>query len=166
MAYQLKRLLSRHYKMLGLLLEGKTQKQIADEMGYSPYGISAIVNSRVFQAELVRKRADLDERVTQAEVVRRLNARVVLDGVATEAAQKQASLLNSENERVAQLSAMDILDRTGCPKVSRSRNEQIVMEVVLDEKTVQRFCEAAKLCFGENFDIGKLLESDDGEATE
>lgn len=70
------------------------------------------------------------------------------DRVATElsksalkAAQKNVALLDSENEKVQQASAWDILDRTGYPKTTRSETRQKA-SVTIDVEAMKALGEA------------------------
>ena len=148
MAHQLKRLRVRHYIIMDSLLSGMTQRQIARDMGMSAYGISQIVNSPVFQHALARRREEQNARLDQAEVVRRLDARETLDEAAVKAAQEQVELLKSPHEHIRQRSAMDILDRVGCPKVSRQDGRKVEATILLDQKQLERLREATRECFG------------------
>ena len=161
MAYQLKRLQARHYKIMDLLLLGKRQCDIAEEMGLSKYGVSIIARSPVFQDQLARRRVEHNARLDDREAARRLSAREFLDNAARDAAKKQISLLLSSNERVAQVSAMDILDRTGHPKVSRSEGRNVNAQIVIDEKVLERMQKVTRQCFGEDLDLGMLKENDE-----
>jgi predicted transcriptional regulator len=145
MKHELKRLLPRHFRIMELVLLGKKQTEIAEELGLSNYGVSVIINSPVFQEELGRRREEQNAHADEVEVVRRLNAREVLDRVAVEVAQRQVALLESPDERVAQKAAMDILDRTGYPKVSRAEGQHVVASIILDEKYLERIQETTRL---------------------
>ena len=160
MAHQLKRLQTRHFKIMDLLLLGMKQCDIADEMGLSKYGVSIIVRSPVFQDRLARRRTEHDARLDEAEATRLLTARDVLEAEATGAARKQIALLESPSERVAQISAMDILDRAGCPKTSRSEDRHVQATIVLDENALARIQKANRECFGEEMDMGMLMGND------
>ena len=117
----------------------------------SAYGVSIIVRSPIFQHELARRRAEQNDRVDRLEARRRVSAREVLDEASVQAAQKQVFLLDSENENLAQRSAMDILDRTGYPKISRSEGRHVVGDIVLTREDLERIQEASRACFGEDF---------------
>ena len=73
MAYQLKRLQQRHYLIMEKLLLGKTQKEIAREIGYSEYGLSNAINCPLFQAELNRRRVEQNSYIDVSEVEQRTN---------------------------------------------------------------------------------------------
>ena len=64
--HQLQRLLPKHYKILDLVLAGWKQRRIADELGLSYVGVSNIVTSVVFQAELARRREEQNRRIDRA----------------------------------------------------------------------------------------------------
>ncbi len=153
MGHQIKRLKPKHLRILELLLIGKSQKEIALELSLSEYGISLIVNSPVFQNELARRRAEQNEKADLAETTRRLTAREILDKSANEAANVQIRLLGSANEAIKQRSAMDILDRTGYPKVTKTENQSKSIFLNLTQKDLDRIQKASLTCFGEEIPI-------------
>ena len=153
MAYHLQRFRPKHQPIIEMLLDGLNHTQIAENMRMPVSSISRIVNSPVFKAELKRRRDKLEQQFVTAEIAQRLNAREVLDRAATPAAQKQADLLRSENERVAQISAMDILDRTGHPKLSRTEGRHTVNQIVIDEKLLARMQRATREAYGEELEL-------------
>jgi len=135
------------------ILEGKLQSEIARELGMSENGVSNIVRSPIFQRELTRRRVEQRRRVDEAEVVRLLNAHDLLDGAAAEAARQHVSLLHSSKERIRQISAMDILDRAGYPKVSKSESRSVDTQLVISEKQLARMQRASLEAFGKEMEI-------------
>jgi len=165
MGYQLQRLLPKHYKILDLVLAGWIQRKIADELGLSYVGVSNIVTSRVFQAELARRREEQNQRIDRTESVRQMSVREILEGATVEAAEKQVGLLRSPNVRVQQMAAMDILDRGGCSKTSRSEGKNFAANIVLMPKSVERINQVTREVYGHDFPFEKHVENDsDGTA--
>ncbi len=108
---ELQRLLPRHYKILSLCVEGFTRKDIALSLGMSPEGVGLIINSPLFQDELVKQRASSMQDARTLSTVKDQTALNILQEAAVDAANKHVTLLDSENDRTAQMSANSILDR-------------------------------------------------------
>ena len=153
MGYEIKRLLPRHYRILDLVLLGWNQKDIAHELGITPYGLSNIIRSRVFQHELSRRRDAKYQMEDQSEAEIRLRAREKLGKTSLEAADTLVGLLESPNERIRQASAMDILDRSGIPKVSRQDQEKRVVQINISADQARRLLEATQQVFGEDMTL-------------
>ena len=159
MAYELKRLQSRHHLILDLLLEGKTQAEIARKMGYSDYGLSNVINCSIFKAELERRRTERHNYMYEAEVRYNRSAREKLDDAAVKAAETQVELLRSENPKIKQMSAMDILDRTGYSKVSRNESTSRSVQLVLTPEYLERMRQASIAAFGKEWPTDEDLEN-------
>jgi len=97
--------------------------------------------------------------VVKAEIERRMSARDILDGATKRAVQEQVILLDSENETVRQRLAMDILNRTGYGKTSRTESKAVCGNLVFIAKDIERIQEASMTCFGEK--IPMEFEDDD-----
>jgi DNA-binding NarL/FixJ family response regulator len=61
MSYQIKRLLPRHEKIMDLLMEGLSQKEVAQRLMLSPRCVSYVVNSKVFQEVLAERRWAMEQ---------------------------------------------------------------------------------------------------------
>jgi predicted transcriptional regulator len=109
MSYQLKKLLPRHFKVMDLLLLGKKQKEIAEELDLTPQAVSSIVNSPIFQERLASRKHEVLNRSEPNE----LSAKQLLEKTVIEAVKKLAEMLGSKDDRTALKAAIDILDRTG-----------------------------------------------------
>jgi predicted transcriptional regulator len=70
MSYQIKRLLPRHEKIMDLLMEGLSQKEVAQRLMLSPRCVSYVVNSRVFQDALAERRWLMEQEQIEAYVRR------------------------------------------------------------------------------------------------
>ena len=124
---ELQRLLPRHFKIMQLCLTGLNRKDIALALGMSPEGVGLIINSPLFQDELASKRVKAD---AEAQELEHIGALTILENSANAAAQKHVDLLNSESDRVAQISATAILDRVMEKKVIAARGVKLDAEVV------------------------------------
>ena len=108
---ELQRLLPRHYKILSLCVEGLTRKDIALTLGMSPEGVGLIINSPLFQDELAKQRVVSMQDARNLSVEKDQSALNIMQGAAVEAANVHVGLLESDNDRTAQMSANAILDR-------------------------------------------------------
>ena len=108
---ELQRLLPRHYKILRLCIEGLTRKEIALGLSMSPEGVGLIINSPLFQDELAKHREVSMKDAREISNVQDVEAINILQEAASDAARKHVDLLNSDNDRTAQMSANSILDR-------------------------------------------------------
>ncbi len=100
-------------------------------------------------SNFINHRILLDE----AEVVRRLNAKEILDGAAVDAAKKQIDLLESPNESVSLRAAESILDRTGHSKVIKTEGKYVSANIILDEKAVERLQRVTQQVFNRDFEF-------------
>ena len=119
MGNSINRLLPRHFKILDLALQGLSRTQIADEMEMSPVGIGLILNSPKFQDELARRRTEIDKKSDEGLATNLANAKEILSNAAEDAAQVHVDLLNSEDDRVKQFSANQVLDRVGLARAEK-----------------------------------------------
>ena len=148
MGYEIKRMQERHYGILELLLRGHKQSEVARMVKYSAYGLSLVVRSRVFQAALAKRREEQNRRVDMEEGKRRMTAGEILHEATARAAQVQVKHLKSPIAGVAQRAAMDILDRGGVPKVSKSQGQSTQVGIFLSDKGVERIQQMTMEVFG------------------
>jgi len=150
---KLQNLRAKHLRVLDLVLEGKSNVKIAETLGLTPAGVRLIVNAPVFQSRLSRER-DRD-RVSQREASesRDLTAKELIAQSACMAAEKQISLLGSGNDKIAQVAAMDILDRSGVPKISREDHRSLSATVVLSDAALERMQRVTQDVFDEPLEV-------------
>lgn len=148
MGHELKKMQARHTLIVDRAVAGKTRKEIADELGMSGAGISNILQSPIVQAEISRRRRGIEKKEDDRIADTSVGAREILDDAATQAAMMQVIHIKSGNERVSQIAAMDILDRTGYPKVSKSETKGLLVGVQLDGAAFERLNAASLLRFG------------------
>lgn len=126
---EIQRMLPRHFRILELTLHGLSRSQVAEEIGMSPEGVGLILKSPIFQSELSRQREELLGKTQEAAQVATehsvARAQEILQGAASQAAEKHVTLLQSEDEAIAQRSANSILDRV-LGKTSDSSNTIVV----------------------------------------
>ena len=142
---ELQSLNPRHFKIIDLCLAGLSQKAIATELDMSPGSISIITKSPQFQHELALRRASLNNKIDNTIAASVTDASDVLKRHSVFAAQKLVQLVSSEDESIARMSASDILDRAGCPKVTKSSQSNVSTVVVLNAEDVQRLSETLSL---------------------
>ena len=157
---ELKRLQAKHFQILELSLDGLPKREIATRLNLTPATVHNVTNSPVFRHEFAKRKTERNSRADAAENVRRLNAATVLEEAALGAAQTQVALLSSENEIIKQKSAMDILDRTGYPKVTKTENRSLGAQIVLTEGLLDRLNAANQTVFGEDFPTDVLMETE------
>ena len=106
MTIQLKSLNTRHRLMMLKLLEGKTQHQIAQEVGMSDHTISQIVTSPLFKAELDRLTQNARSKLvrTGEEVADIINAQ------APHAARRLCELIDEEDPNVRMRAAKEVIE--------------------------------------------------------
>ncbi len=162
---KLERLQAKHLRIVELALQGMPSVRIARELEMSQSSIYNVMNAPIFKTELARRREERNALQDQAAAVGELNAKDLLASHSAFAAKTQIGLLSADNDRIRQIAAMDILDRTGHPKVTRQDSKQLRAVVVLDAAAVQRLQETTELCFGKELDFdseGVELEREDG----
>jgi uncharacterized protein with beta-barrel porin domain len=103
MPYALKRLKPRHYRIVDMVLAGKSRIKIALAVGMTPRAISMVTGSQVFQREVAARREEMNRKQDQT-AAETMNRASVL------AAQKMVELLDHPNPRIAQASANAILN--------------------------------------------------------
>lgn len=161
MTTPVQRLQAKHHKIIDLLIEGRSKKAIAEELGLTPMGVINLTNSPVFRHEFARRKEEQRKLTDEADVQRRLTAADILDDSALDAAKTQGELLRSENERIRQTAAMDILDRTGYPKVTKSESRSVTAQIILTADVVERMQRATQDVFKEDLDFAILEEEED-----
>ena len=164
---KLERLQAKHLKIAELALQGRPAVWIAKELEMSQGCIYNILNAPIFKAELARRREERNVRQDEAAQVSEFQAKDILDSHASLAAETQVGLLSANNDRIRQIAAMDILDRTGHPKITRQDSRQLKAVVVLNAAAVQRLQETTELCFGKGKGLdfeseGVEFEREDG----
>lgn len=106
------RLTSDHRMMIEYSLAGKKVTQIAEIMGRAVNNVSMVLNSPLAQAELARRRAELqrttDDQLASGEV----SAQMVLGRAGTKAALVMEDLLDAPDDSIRLQSAKDLLNRT------------------------------------------------------
>jgi DNA-binding transcriptional regulator GbsR (MarR family) len=107
----LQRLLPRHHKIIELSLLGMTIREIADEVGMSPLGVSNVINSPRFQEELATRRVSHNEAVDNSKVSALSKIKSLIDENAEKAMQVHLDCLEEEDVRVRQSSASTILNK-------------------------------------------------------
>lgn len=107
----LRRLLPRHYKIMELRNQGYTVKDIAQALCLSQGGVSNIINSPLFKDESARRNQIQDKQLSEARNEQEISSRDYLRKHELAAAKKLTSLMNSQNEKIAQSSAIEILNR-------------------------------------------------------
>lgn len=110
MSYQITKLNQRHQQIIRLMLLGtQNNAAIARLTGYSPASLGLIVNSPLFQAELVRRRTDLQE-IENEEIVSGMGiARTTLENAAAHAVAKLDDLAHHATDESVQLRAADAI---------------------------------------------------------
>jgi len=121
----LKRLLSRHYKIIDLILEGKSRKEIAEICNITPAGAGNVMNAPLVQEEIARRRLSMNKAHDEAVAVSVSQARDLLETAAVDAAQTHISLLEDDDSRVRQASATAILDRVGLGRVDQNKGVDV-----------------------------------------
>jgi hypothetical protein len=140
-AWDIAKMLPRHYQILDLFIQGKSNAEIAEVIGISKHRVSRICNAPAFQDQLSRRRRSLEEKMDQSIAVGVLSSTIdvhkQLKKLSERAVSKLGTLLESEDENVQFRSAADILDRSGFAKVSRLESESKASVVVLDAALIQ-----------------------------
>lgn len=108
---ELKTLLPRHYRILDLLLEGKSNVEVAEAVGMSSGAISAINASPLFQHELAKRRDHLRKVHEDTSVQSIHKARSILNEAAGRAAGLLSDQVDHADPNVAQRASVNILDR-------------------------------------------------------
>ena len=115
MSHEVKRLKARHHQIIGLMLAGLTQSQIAERMEMTARGVRNIQGSPIFQDELARRRAIVERETDEHIALVPARARQIMEDHAADAARTIVNGLEDPDPRVRQASANSILDRMGKP---------------------------------------------------
>ena len=107
----LKKLLPRHHKILDLVLEGWSAREIADQLGMERGSVSMLGRTPLFQDELARRRKQREDTLDLAAHTERSAALDHLQEAALRAAEVQVNLLDVEDPRVQQKAVSEILNR-------------------------------------------------------
>ncbi len=118
--------------MLELVLQGLSNKDIAERLGCTPQCVSMTVNSAVMQNQLARRRGEMEREANQAHGVAIQDARHVLENGVVDAARTHVELLDDQDHNIAQRSATAILDRCGIG--SREESQKGVTVVIETEQ--------------------------------
>ncbi len=156
MTQSLKRLQVKHNRILELSIAGMSNKAISEEMGLTTVAIQNILSSPVAQNELARRLEDRRLRMNDIQEAKDLTAREILLGASNQAAETQRDLLRSPTEKVRQIAAMDILDRTGYPKMSKNESTEVHATIMIDENVLGRMQRASVEAFGEPLNVPRL----------
>ncbi len=152
----LQTLKARHFKIIELELDGRTGVQIAAELGMPAEEIKNIVNSPLYQHELSRRRDKGAMRQAEEVSIRRISASEILSDASGRAAEVQVGLLGSRTEKIQQTAAMDILDRSGHPKISKSESRNVNASFMITEGLLDRLQLASRDAFGKELDTSGL----------
>lgn len=131
--HELKRLSDRHKAIIELCLQGHPRSDIARLSGLTPQAITIITNSPKFQDELARRRDRVESKIDEVHALSTSEAKEILQQSSVEAARTHVELLSSQDERVKQKSASEILDRVG---LGRETSDRGGSQVVLDADTI------------------------------
>jgi DNA-binding CsgD family transcriptional regulator len=108
---QLTRLMPRHARVLEMSLAGRSNRDIAEELGITAKLVGMIVNNPLAKHDMEKQSREKKEIASEETLRREVNAQAVLSGNATKAAERMVALVDSDNERVALNSAMAVYDR-------------------------------------------------------
>jgi len=143
MAGAMQQLLPRHYKIIDLFLDGSwNNMEIAEKVGVTPVTVKNVLAMPATQ-DIIAKR-----RKTKTEIKDTVSARIELDHVeaarkklndaATQAAETLIESLFSEDDKLRNKGANDILDRIGIARVAKNENTNKSAVLVLDADTAER----------------------------
>lgn len=118
-----------HYKILDLYLQGNTVGDIATQLDRTREGITWVVASAPFQHELARRRKDLENVHDQTVAATTSRARDLIARSSEMAAQKLVDKMNSQDERIAMMSIIQILDRA-----TGSTNQPVNVQILGAER--------------------------------
>ena len=141
-------------------LRGMSKAEICKEFRMAPTTLQRIMDTQLFRERVQHLSGQIDNRTVDSlasDPVREL-----LQGHAVEAARRNISLMNSEDERVQQASAWDILDRAGYTKKQRSEVTSTT-RVFVQEDSVRALGEALRECMPSDL---LIVTEGDGVVTE
>lgn len=111
MGYHIQRMMPRHFRIMDLVLQGKTCVQIGKELGCHPDTVTNVSHSPIFQDELARRRARIERQRDDAAAVETFQAKQVIEEAAVDAARAQVDALESPQATIKLRAADAILDR-------------------------------------------------------
>lgn len=111
--HQLQKLNHMHMTMVQLVLDGWSAKEIADSTGRSYIGVQHILATPLFQAEVARRRKELNQLADDHSQQVRTKANKILEDSLIECSNKQVELTNSLDERVRQSAISEVFDLMG-----------------------------------------------------
>lgn len=138
--HQIHKLNARHFRVLDLVLEGKSNKDIAAEVRMGESAVSVLVRSPSFQHELAIRRGVRDAMVDEKAVHDLEPAMNELRKNALLAAQRITDGLHEEGFGNRKAAAVEVLDRVGITKVNKSEVDIKAAHVILsseDAKVLQ-----------------------------
>lgn len=134
-----RRLLQRHKVIMDFHLAGLSHKAIAEHVGMTPQAIGNIIRQPFFQQALARRQAVREDAVDSSHVDRVSEAVQFLNANSLSAAERLRAGVDSDDERVALRSAVDILKFTigekgqAGPTVLISQGDAQVLQIALNE---------------------------------
>lgn len=121
------------YKVLDLVLEGKSMTEIAKAVNKSPGAISQIVNQPLFQNELAVRRRERERLANARYAEMKSQAMAILEEATIPAAKTQVMLLGSTDDRVKQNAVNAIFDRVYGKAMDRSVSVNVPLQVSPDK---------------------------------
>lgn len=111
--YEIQSMNGAHHCMLDLVLQGFSNKEIAEKMGYTPQGVMQVINSPIFQHELARRRGNREKVHDEIVASTVVEARDFLQSKALDAAKRLVDKMeNTKDERIEMMSIREVLDRS------------------------------------------------------
>ena len=143
-------LLPRHNKIIDLYLDGQwNHTQIASKVGVSPVTVKNVLAMPSAQDVIARRRKvkeEIKDTISAREELDHVEeARLLLNDNAKVAAEALIESLFSEDEKLRNKGANDILDRIGIARVAKNENQNKSMVVTLDAETASRILETLTL---------------------
>lgn len=135
---------SRAHQIMDFVLQGLTNKQIAERLSLSPSFVSSVTNSPNFEHSLAIRRERMQRDLETKVVNKEIEESDQLKEGAKRAMARMIDLIDSSAENIARQAATDILDRAGPYKQSAGQqvNQSIV---IIDEKSATLIDESLRL---------------------
>lgn len=149
----LKQLQEQHREIIRQAVDGRPVHAIAEDLRLHPNSVSRILNSPIVQAELGRAQELADNRMTQLQEQKTLTARDILEDGALDASRTMRSLLSSTSQAIQFKAAADILDRAGCPKVTKTSSTDLGLQVIISPELAERLQRATRESFGRDYNL-------------
>lgn len=131
-------------QIMDLVIQGMKSGAIAERLGLTGPYVSVVVNAPQFKHQLAIRQKRLADRADDAAFDQNQEAiRVVQDADNTlkanakAAADKMVALLDAESEAIQHRAAVDILDRDGLQRQTKTNIDATQTITVLDEKAAQ-----------------------------